>query len=157
MMKISIYVGFQKEEQLYGCYFQPHLNNVFEENKRKLLLFKDTYSQDKWKEIFYLIHWKKEIDDSIVTDGSLLLKLLELQDLHTYKKHLDNTFKALTKNGIKNDETGEIEAIDYTDDLNKLFNNNKAVIKMNDVTKTNLAQEQYFIVNLDDQLIENNI
>lgn len=99
---------------------------------------------------------KQAEKDTVAHDGSLLFKFIELGDVNLYEKYMNNVFKKLTKNGSENVETGEIEPIDYTPYIDLLIENEKAVIKADEVSKDEVIKMDHFIINLDSDEIECN-
>lgn len=152
----SLYIGFQKDNQLYGSFCEIYLHSKFTETKEALSKLAKTNDFSKLSQLFYLIEWKQAEKDAIAHDGTLLFKFLEIGDVNLYKKYMDNVFKKLTKNGSENEETGEIEPIDYTPYIDLLIENEKAVIKADEALKDEVIKMDHFIINLDAGAIECN-
>lgn len=151
-----MYIGFQKDNRLYGSFCEMHLHSNFNETKEALSKLSKTNDFSKLSQLFDLIKWKQAEKDTVAHDGSLLFKFIELGDVNLYEKYMDNVFKKLTKNGSENIETGEIEPIDYTSYIEALVENGKAAIKADEVSKDEVIKMDHFIINLDLDEIECN-
>ncbi|RKQ13333.1 hypothetical protein [Ureibacillus endophyticus] len=152
----SMYIGFQKDNQLYGSFCEMYLHCKFNETKEALSKLAKTNNFSKLSQLFDLIEWKQAEKDAIAHDGTLLFKFIELGNVDLYEKYMDNVFKKLTKNGSENIETGEIEPIDYTPYIDLLVENEKAVIKADEATKDEVINMDHFIINIDAGAIECN-
>ena len=152
----SLYIGFEKDNRLYGSYCEMHLYSKFSETKASLSKLAQSNNFSKLSQLFNLIEWKQAEKDAVAHDGSLLFKFIELGDVNSYEKYMDNVFKKITKDGSENIETGEIEPIDYTSYIELLVENEKAVIKVDEASKDEVIKMDHFVINLDAEVIECN-